>query len=508
MLWCTRVFRGLRFALVRFLSCDAESNGTGASRGAAQRMHGKCSCRAKFHTGSREFVREGYSSFLRMWLLAPCQAEPNNQRCTYHFAMTPTSRKDKILNVVRVASGNFLEMYDFMVFGYFSAAIGRAYFPASSEFASLMFSMLTFAVGFMVRPIGAIFLGAYIDHVGRRKGLLVTLGLMSVGTLTIALVPGYASIGLFAPIIVVLGRLAQGISAGVELGGVSIYLSEIATPGHKGFYVAWQSASQQVAVVFAGVLGYAISNALPPEALNAWGWRVPLIVGCLIIPFIFLIRRSLQETDEFAAQTHHPTPRDTYHSLLVHWRIILTGACLVLMTTVSFYTITAYTPTFGKTVLKLSQSDALLVTLCVGVSNFAWLPLMGALSDRMGRRPLLLVFTGMAVLTAYPAMSWLVSNPTFAKMLTVELWLSFIYSGYNGALVVYLTELVPSHVRTAGFSLAYSLATTVGGSTPAIATFLIYKTDNRAMPAVWLSAAALLALFVAWRIKRPRLAHN
>src|SRR5580700_6941482 len=220
--------------------------------------------------------------------------------------LTPAERRKKIRTVFRVASGNFLEMYDFMIFGYFSAAIGRAYFPAQSAYASLMLSLATFAVGFMVRPLGAIFLGAYIDHIGRRKGLLVTLGLMSIGTLTIALVPRYETIGLFAPIIVVLGRLCQGFSAGVELGGVSVYLSEIATPGHKGFYVSWQSGSQQVAVVFAGVLGVALSNFMRPEDLQAWGWRIPLIIGCLIIPFIYLIRRTLRETDEFAARSHHP----------------------------------------------------------------------------------------------------------------------------------------------------------------------------------------------------------
>src|SRR6202163_2969548 len=350
------------------------------------------------------------------------------------------SRWETIRTVFRVASGNFLEMYDFMIFGYFSAAIGRAYFPASSEFASLMFSMTTFAVGFMMRPLGAIFLGAYIDHIGRRKGLLVTLALMSVGTLTIALVPGYQTIGLFAPIIVVLGRLCQGFSAGVELGGVSVYLSEIATPGHKGFYVSWQSGSQQVAVAFAGVLGYALSNLLSPDDLESWGWRIPLIIGCLIIPFIYMIRRTLQETDEFASRKHHPTPSEIYASMLTHWRIVVTGVAMVLMTTVSFYTITAYTPTFGKNILKLSQSDALLVTLCVGVSNLIWLPLMGALSDRIGRRPLLLFFSGIAILTAYPAMSWLVNEASFARLLAVELWLSFIYAGYNGAMVVHLTE--------------------------------------------------------------------
>ncbi len=411
--------------------------------------------------------------------------------------LTRQERTAKIKTVVRVASGNFLEMYDFMVFGYFSAAIGRVYFPSSSEFASLMFSMTTFAVGFMIRPVGAIFLGAYIDHLGRRKGLLITLGLMSIGTLTIALVPGYGTIGLFAPILVVLGRLCQGFSAGVELGGVSVYLSEIATPGHKGFYVSWQSGSQQVAVVFAGVLGYALSNWLAPEALSAWGWRIPLIVGCMIIPFIYLIRRTLEETEEFASRKYHPSPVQIYASMLTHWRIVLTGVALVLMTSVSFYTITAYTPTFGKEVLKLSQSDALLVTLCVGLSNLFWLPLMGALSDRTGRRPLLLCFAAIAIVTAYPAMYWLVADPSFGKLLTVELWLSFIFSGYNGAMVVHLTEIVPANVRTAGFSLAYSLATTLGGSTPAIVTFLIHQTGNRAMPGAWLSLAALIAFITA-----------
>jgi MFS family permease len=412
--------------------------------------------------------------------------------------LTPLQRKEKIRTVFRVASGNFLEMYDFMIFGYFSAAIGRAYFPASSEFASLMFSMTTFAVGFMVRPLGAIFLGAYIDHIGRRKGLLLTLALMSVGTLTIALVPGYETIGLFAPIVVVLGRLCQGFSAGVELGGVSVYLSEIATPGHKGFYVSWQSGSQQVAVVFAGVLGYVLSNLLPPDQLDAWGWRIPLIVGCMIIPFIYVIRRTLQETEEFAARKHHPTPSEIYASMLKHWRILTTGVAMVLMTTVSFYTITAYTPTFGKNILKLSQSDALLVTLCVGLSNLIWLPLMGSLSDRIGRRPLLLCFAAMAVLTAYPAMAWLVDQPSFVKLLIVELWLSFLYAGYNGAMVVHLTEIVPIAVRTAGFSLSYSLATTIGGSTPAIVTYLIHETGNRAMPGAWLSVAAAIAFISAW----------
>ncbi|HLK56395.1 MAG TPA: MFS transporter, partial [Chthonomonadaceae bacterium] len=246
-------------------------------------------------------------------------------------------RKAKIWAVVRVSSGNFLEMYDFMVFGYSASAIARTFFPNTNPFVSLMSALATFGAGFLMRPLGAIILGAYIDRMGRRAGLLLTLGLMSIGTLSIACVPGYRTIGWLAPLLVVLGRLLQGFSAGVELGGVSVYLSEIATPGHKGFYVSWQSASQQVAVVLAALLGVALSSYLSPAQMNGWGWRVPLLVGCLILPFLFLIRRSLQETEAFLAREHRPTLQELFASLLSHWRIVLLGVLLVTMTTVSFY---------------------------------------------------------------------------------------------------------------------------------------------------------------------------
>src|SRR5215470_14036474 len=161
--------------------------------------------------------------------------------------LSAEQRREKVWSVVRVSSGNFLEMYDFFVFGYYASAIGKIFFPSGSEFAQLMSALMTFGAGFLMRPLGAVVLGTYIDHHGRRAGLLLTLGLMAVGTLSIALVPGYATFGWLAPMIVVLGRLIQGFSAGVELGGVSVYLAEIATPGHKGFYVSWQSGSQQIA---------------------------------------------------------------------------------------------------------------------------------------------------------------------------------------------------------------------------------------------------------------------
>jgi MFS family permease len=410
--------------------------------------------------------------------------------------MIPRSdRKSKLWSVIRVSSGNFLEMYDFMVFGYYASAIGRAFFPSGNAYLSLMLSLMTFGAGFLMRPLGAIVLGAYTDKRGRRAGLLLTLSLMSVGIFSIACMPGYATIGLLAPLLVLMGRLLQGFSAGMELGGVSVYLSEIATPGHKGFYVSWQSGSQQVAVMFAALVGVVLSSVLPPETMALWGWRVPLFLGCAIIPFLFRLRRSLQETDEFVARKHRPSTSDILRSLMANWRIVVIGIMMVTMTTVSFYMITAYTPTFGNSVLRLAGIESLIVTLCVGASNLFWLPVMGALSDRIGRRPLLFACTILMLLTAYPAMLWLVRDPSFARLLTVELWLSFIYGSYNGAMVVFLTEIMPVDVRTTGFALAYSLATAIfGGFTPALSTFLIHVTGNRAVPGLWLSFAAACGL--------------
>src|ERR1700676_2857524 len=213
-----------------------------------------------------------------------------------------SDRNAKIWSVVRVSSGNFLEMYDFMVFGYYASAIGRAFFPNGNPFVSLMLSLMTFGAGFLMRPLGAIVLGAYTDRHGRRAGLILTLGLMSIGIFSIACMPGYATIGLLAPLLVVIGRLLQGFSAGMELGGVSVYLSEIATPGHKGFYVSWQSGSQQVAVMFAASIGVILNSFLSTEKMRGWGWPPPLLLGCLIIPFLFRLRKSLAETDEFLAR--------------------------------------------------------------------------------------------------------------------------------------------------------------------------------------------------------------
>jgi len=416
------------------------------------------------------------------------------------------SRRDKFLPVVRVAAGNALEMYDFQIFGYYAVAIAATFFPSGHEFASLMLALATFGAGFLMRPLGAVVLGAYIDHRGRRAGLLLTLALMGFGTLAVACLPGYAVLGLAAPLLVLVGRLVQGFSAGVELGGVSVYLSEIAPPNRKGLYVSWQSASQQVAVMFAALLGIALTSTLSSSQMSRWGWRVALLAGCALLPLLLFLRRSLEETGEFLARKHHSTASEIVKILFANWRLVVLGMMMSTMTTVCFYMVTAYTPTYGSSVLHLAVMGNLVVTLCVGACNFMVLPLSGALSDRIGRRPILIACTIVALLTAYPALLWLVSAPSFTRLLIVELWFSLFYATYNGAMAVFLTEIMPVEVRTSGFSLAYSLATAIfGGFTPAICTYLIHATGDRAVPGLWLSFAAVCGLSAALALSPKRL---
>jgi MFS family permease len=404
-------------------------------------------------------------------------------------------------NVARLAGGNFLEMYDFMVFGYYAPNIAHAFFPAGSEFLSLMLTLMTFGAGFLMRPVGAIVLGAYTDHHGRRAGLLMTLSLMAVGTLSLAVTPSYGTVGLLGPILVVLGRLVQGFSAGAELGAVSVFLAELAPEGRKGLYVAWQSASQQIAVVFAALIGLVLNHALSKAQMDDWGWRLPLLLGCVLIPVLYVFRRSLTESEAFLA-----APRQTLSAILAriaqNWPLIIAGMMMVSMTTVTFYLITAYMPTFGRE-LKLTAEDSFLVTLCVGVSNFIWLFLGGALSDRIGRRGPLLAVALLAAVTAYPVTAWLAVSPSFLRLLAAGLWMSFLFGSYNGAMIVYLAECVPAAIRVGGFSLAYSLATALlGGMTPAISTALIHATGDRGMAGAVVAAAGVLGALGWWWMAR------
>ncbi|WP_024510886.1 MFS transporter [Bradyrhizobium sp. ARR65] len=424
-------------------------------------------------------------------------------------AQVPTI-KSRIGAILRATSGNFLEQFDFFLFGFYASAIAKAFFPSTNETASLLNTFGVFWLGALMRPIGAIVLGAYIDKIGRRQGLIVTLSIMAIGTVVIAFCPSYATIGIAAPVIVLLGRLLQGFSAGVELGGVSVYLAEISTPGNRGFYTSFQSSSQQVAIFVAAILGYVLSEAVPGDTVMGFlggdgvaKWRIPFFVGCLIIPVIFFLRRTLEETPEFLAMKKHPTASEVFASAVANWRIVILGMMIAILTTTTFYFVTVYTPTFGRNVLKLSTADALLVTLLVAVTNFIWNPVGGAVSDRVGRKPVLLTIAGLSLVTAYPALHWLVSAPTFGKMLAVEMMFSFYFGTYSGTMLGCLVEIVPKHVRTTCFSLAFALAAALFGTfTPFASTWLIDRTGDKASPGFWLMFAAVLGIIAALTVYR------
>ncbi len=415
----------------------------------------------------------------------------------------PPQIKSRLSAILRATSGNFLEQFDFFLFGFYASAIAKAFFPSDNETAALLNTFGVFWLGALMRPVGAIVLGAYIDRIGRRQGLIVTLGIMAIGTVVIAVCPTYATIGVAAPVIVLIGRLLQGFSAGVELGGVSVYLSEISTPGNRGFYTSFQSSSQQVAIFVAAILGFVLSEILPAATVAEWGWRIPFFIGCLIIPFIFLLRRTLEETPAFLAMKKHPSASEVFASAVANWRIVVLGMMMAVLTTTTFYFVTVDTPTFGKTVLKLSSQDALLVTLLVAMTNFIWNPVGGALSDRVGRKPVLLTIACLSLLTAYPALHWLVSAPTFGKMLAVEMMFSFYFGVYSGTMLGALVEVVPAHVRSTCFSLAFALAAGLFGTfTPFASTWLIDHTSDKASPGYWLMCAATLGIIAALSIYR------
>src|ERR1700739_2799906 len=349
------------------------SGSTGVFRLVAPRRHGRLRHQQGQMSASERSFRTG-------------QFKNGERLAMSQTTSQPPQIKSRIGAILRATSGNFLEQFDFFLFGFYASAIAKAFFPAQNETAALLNTFGVFWLGALMRPVGAIGLGSYIDRIGRRKGLIVTLAIMAIGTVTIAVCPDYASIGVAAPIIVLVGRLLQGFSAGVELGGVSVYLSEIATPGNKGFYTSFQSASQQVAIFVAATIGFALNQAVTVDTIALLGgiefakWRIPFFIGCLIIPFIFFLRRTLEETPEFLGMKNHPSTSEVFRSAAVNWKIIVLGMMIAVLTTTTFYFVTVYTPTFGRNVLKLTSQDALLVTLLVAVTNFICNPVGGGVS--------------------------------------------------------------------------------------------------------------------------------
>src|SRR5882757_1027216 len=396
---------------------------------------------------------------------AASPARPLSPECDPAPANTPTARDGPPLDRRAVAAtvvGNALEFYDFLTYSFFAVYIGRAFFPTASEFASLLLSLATFGVGFFTRPLGALLIGAYADRAGRRPALILTISLMTVGTLGLVLTPSYAAIGIAAPVTLVIARLIQGLALGGEVGPSTAVLLECAPPGRRGLYTSWQSGSQGAAIFAAGLIGVPLAALLSKEQLADWGWRVPFALGLLIVPVALYIRRRLPET-LLAPGTRGSA--DVMRLLWRHHRRSMTLAILVIMSaTISTY-VNNYMTTFALTTLGLPASKAMLATLVLGAAILVGAGLGGRLSDRFGRKPVMIASRIAAMLATYPAFLFLVSEKSVGALVFVTALLGLLVVVSSVASLVALTEIFPNEVRSSGLALSYAVSVSVFGGT-------------------------------------------
>ena len=426
------------------------------------------------------------------------------ERLTYNTARNTFQRLEilmpasKSLNTRAVAAaviGNALEWYDFTVFGLMTVVIAELFFPASSDYASLLLTTASFGVAFVMRPIGGIILGLYADRAGRKAALSLVIALMTLGILLLAIAPPYSAIGIGAPLIIVFGRLLQGFSAGGEFGSSTALLIEAAPFSKRGFYGGWQMASQAAALVLGAVVGASITHGLSPEALKSWGWRVPFVLGLVIGPVGFYIRRHLADSEAFlhAQQTaRRATLREVLSS---HSREVVCALGTVIALTVTIYVLISYLPTFAVKQLKLPYAQSFYAVIVGNLLLMVLSPLTGAWSDRIGRKGLSIWSLVLTLVLIYPLFSWLGAAPSVAKLILVQSILSITLSGYYGPFGAMIAELFPANVRSTGLSLAYNIAVMLfGGFGQLIVTWLTETTGSPLAPTYYVMTGLALSI--------------
>ncbi|MES3001471.1 MAG: MFS transporter [Pseudomonadota bacterium] len=403
--------------------------------------------------------------------------------------------------VAATVAGNALEFYDFVTYAFFAVYIGKAFFPSSTPLGSLLLSVAVFGVGFITRPLGGVIIGAYADRVGRKPALLLTIVLITVGTLGLALTPTYASIGVSAPIIIVICRLVQGFALGGEVGPSASFLIEGAPAHQRAIYGSWQLASQGLATLVAGLIGMAVTFSLDQASLQSWGWRVPFAVGLLLLPVAFYLRSNMLETRvEVDASSMKSVSSELHRN---RWTITL--AVFVLMgSTVANYVAT-YMTTFGITTLKLPPVVSMLATVAVGASTIVFALLSGWLCERHGRRTMMIWPRFLAAIIVVPAFLLLTAHPSAWTLLLATGILSATTALSGSAAIVAIPELLPHGIRSTGMSIAYALGVSIfGGSTQFIVTWLIGVTGSPMAPAWYVTLTSLLALLAMMALPETR----
>ena len=394
--------------------------------------------------------------------------------------------------VAAAVAGNALEFYDFVVYAYFAVYIGHAFFPLSGEFGSLLASVATFGVGFFTRPLGGILIGAFADKVGRRPAMILTVVLITIGTLGLAATPSYASIGVAAPIIVVFCRLLQGLAIGGEVGPSTALLIEAAPANRRGYYASWQIASQGMAVAIGGLFGVTVSLILSPRDLAAWGWRVPFLFSLVLIPIAVYIRRSLPETLEAGSER---SARQIVSSVFKgQRRYLILGILISLAGTVSSQ-VGNYMTTYAIQTLHLPGALAQSAVLIGGVFTFAFALAAGILCDRFGRKVTMILPRIALMVLIVPMFLWLIGAPSATTLLGVTAVLAALTALSASASLVALPEMMPIAVRSTGLSLMYAIgATLFGGTTQFVVTWLLAVTHDPLVPAYYTAATSLVSI--------------
>ena len=401
--------------------------------------------------------------------------------------------------IAATALGNALEYYDVIIYSTFALIIAQEFFPRSDADTSLLIAFATFGVSFFFRPLGGLVLGTLGDRRGRKAALLLTLSLMLLGTFMIAVTPSYAAIGVAASVLVVIGRLVQGFSAGGEFASATAFLAE-QSKNQRGFYSSWQFASQGFSMVMAAVVGFLITTSLSADQVRHWGWRLAFVFGLLIGPVLLYLRSGFVETAEFRGQIREEHPlRQTFGQQKINLVIALG---VVILATVGVY-VTLYMPTYAVRQLHMTPRAGFGATALAGALLCVLTPLSGWLVDRQGRLAVALPFALALALAPIPLYSWLSHTPTLAAMYATQGLLAIFLAGYLGTVSALLSDLFPTATRSTGISLGYNLGVMLfGGFAPFIMTWLAVKTASTAVPGYYLAAGAVgsvLALTAAWR---------
>lgn len=394
--------------------------------------------------------------------------------------------------IVATSIGNALEFYDLVVYGYFASTLSKLFFPTTDKTVSLLLTLGTFALSYLARPVGAFVLGSYSDRKGRKASLTLSIALMTLGTGMVALMPGYATIGVLAPIGIFASRLLQGFSAGGEFGSSTAFLTEHA-PARSGFMASWQFASQGASVLVASAFGAVLTSTLTPAQLEGWGWRIPFLFGILIGPVGWYIRRHVDETPEFERTERSASPIREVMATQKERMLICVGS-LVLTTTANYMLL--YMPTYASRQLGLAPSYGFIATLAAGFIVMMLTPMVGHWSDKVGRTRIMLGAGSVFFVTIYPAFMFMNAHPSLITLLAAVMWVAVLKAIYFAPIPALMSDLFPVRTRTTGMAVGYNVGTTVfGGFTPLAVASLIAVTGNNLAPGFYLMLAAIISLF-------------